>query len=96
MGVSRMEIIKNLKDIQFQFDTPITISKKKSINSKYGEKFKAYPISAVTLPDGSVELEYCLKSHKEETRDDLYEIAHSRYTRVHIKHISFRHYQGGK
>lgn len=91
-----MEIIKNLKDIQFQFDTPITISTKKSIDGKYGEKFKAYPIGAVTLPDGSVELEYCRKPYKDETKNDLYSIAHSRYTRVHIKHISFRLYQGGK
>jgi hypothetical protein len=91
-----MEVIKTLKDIQFQYDTPITISKKKSINGKYGEKFKAYPIGAVTLPDGSVELEYCLKSHKEETKDDLYEIAHSRYTRVHTDVSLVDTWKGGK
>lgn len=91
-----MEIIKNLKDVKFQWDTPITISTKKSIDGKYGEKFKAYPIDAVTLPDKSVELKYCRKSYKDETKDDLYDIAHSRYTRVHEKHISFRLYQGSK
>ncbi len=91
-----MKTIKNLKDIKIQYDTPIVISKKKSTDGKYGEKFKAYPRDAVTYQDGTVELQYCLKSHNEESKDDLYDIAHSRYTRVHEKHISFRLYQGGK
>jgi len=94
---NRMKVIKSLKEVILKWDTPILISRKKSINGKYGEIKKVYPRgSFINSENGSVILEYCEVPHKDETKDDLYNTCHSSYTRVHIDVSLVDIYKEGK